>query len=110
MMMDPLPLQQLEVMLDINNKKILKELAAIKAELLQKIDAVEQAVRKIRVETHAPVQQTGSQFDAASPPVREEVPAARGFQPAVANTQPIDRNGVAPADVSIEKIFYMGNR
>jgi hypothetical protein len=24
--------------------------------------------------------------------------------------QPIDRNGVAPADVSIGKIFYCGNR
>jgi hypothetical protein len=28
----------------------------------------------------------------------------------VPETKPIDRNGVAPSDVSVEKFFYMGNK
>ena len=36
-------------------------------------------------------------------------PQMRGGDKPV-ETRPIDRNGVAPADVSVEKFFYMGNK
>ena len=112
-MEDELPQQQIEVMLEIHSKRILKEIAAVKEELLGKIAAVEEAVKKIRYEAPKPEpQQVSGQFDAASVPQKKpaEGPVAHAVQSTTATGEPVDRNGVAPESVSIEKIFYVGNK
>ena len=59
----------------------------------------------------APAGRYAGQFAAASAPVPEP-PRNKWASPSErpASTEPIDRNGVAPSEVSIEKFFYMGNK
>jgi hypothetical protein len=139
---DEMTFQRIEVLLDMQAKKITAELTKLREELSQ----VKEELRK---ELHAARQDTHSQGPARVqmyadvPPHQEAAPVPRyaqqeqpryaqephhsnqGYgQPVYADampqgqrtherppeTKPIDRNGVAPADVSVEKFFNFSNK
>ena len=63
----------------------------------------------------APQNRYSGQFDAPQAPPQQPSAAQQRNKWASpserpASTEPIDRNGVAPSEVSIEKFFYMGNK
>ncbi|MBR9693413.1 hypothetical protein GOV07_05845, partial [Candidatus Woesearchaeota archaeon] len=86
---------KIEVLLEMQNKKLLGELEGIKQELQ---DLKDQVSSIKRMQASAP---------AAAP--QSEVPATEPAPPAP-ESKPIDRNNVAPSDVSIEKVFYFGTK
>jgi len=98
-MEDQLMMKQVEVLLDIHTKKLQSQIAELKEELSRVRDDIRKSVKEVRRE---------------DPPASPSVPTAQSseFQPRATapSSQPIDRNGVAPEDVSIEKIFYSGSR
>ncbi|MBR9700859.1 hypothetical protein GOV11_03260 [Candidatus Woesearchaeota archaeon] len=95
-MEDALLKQQIEVLLDIQTKKFQQELQSLREELSRTKEELLKEVRSVRQDT--PVQ---------APVAPQPVPVQAPAEPPPA-TESIDRNGVAPAEVSIEKIFYAG--
>jgi hypothetical protein len=143
---DEMTFQRIEVLLDMQAKKINAELQKLREELSQakeelrkeihavKQDAFQQA-GPARVQMYADVPphqeappvpryaqeqqwqqpQHAQQWTQQAPPQQAQSwnqpypPQMRGGDK-VPESKPIDRNGVAPADVSVEKFFYMGNK
>lgn len=111
-MEDQLAFKQVEVLLDIHSKRIIKEIIALKEELSRTKEELRRELKEVRRQQDLPVSpQAQSQFSAPAAPA---VSAEQKFQPQhhqpAAASAPIDRNGVAPSDVAIEKIFYVGNK
>jgi len=95
--------QKVELLLEMHSKKMLGELAGLKEELRNLSDQLAglkraQRAAPIAAPPAAVAVATAQETQAATPPV------------AAADAQPIDRNGIAPQDVSIEKIFYFGQK
>lgn len=116
-MEDSLPIKQVEVLLDIQTKKLQQEISSLREELSRTKEELLQKFKEVRVQEASPVPSATEQFAAASPP-QPEPEGPRGMTAteaavapveAPAATEPVDRNGVDPADVSIEKIFYTGS-
>jgi hypothetical protein len=152
---DDLLTQKVEVILDMNSKKVLAEFVKLHSELAElKADVAELKKRKSAPAPEAPAQQQYAQpmgppqgynpyaqqgypqagyppqgYPQQAPPqqfARGGAPEPPpGWQPRGAEpqqqmteeeahratlTKPIDRNGVAPADVDIAKMFYCGNK
>jgi hypothetical protein len=157
---DEMTFQRIEVLLDMQAKKITAELAKLREELSQVKEELRKEIHAGRQDTHD--QQAGParvQMYADVPPHQEAAPVPRyaqqqeapryaqeqphheqhapqgyvqappqqqgGYgQPVYADamptgqrarekapeTRPIDRNGVAPADVSVEKFFNFSNK
>lgn len=146
---DEMTFQRIEVLLDMQAKKITAELQKLHEELSQAKEELRKEIHAVKQDTT--FQQAGPQrvqMYADVPPHQEAQPVPRyaqdpqwqqqgqyppqqwqqapppqqqgswnqpyppqmrgGDKPA--ETRPIDRNGVAPADVSVEKFFYMGNK
>jgi hypothetical protein len=59
---------------------------------------------------YAEPQQMQPMAQQSAQPQSWNLPFPQQMQERPPATQPIDRNGVAPADVSVEKFFYFGNR
>ncbi len=117
--------QKVELLLEMHSKKMLGELAGLKQQLAglqDELSALKRAQRQ------APAAAPVSYTPAISVPTAE---AAQAYAAAQANpaqapqaappqnaaqaegspsSRPIDRNGIAPQDVSIEKIFYFGQK
>ena len=110
MLQNDLGIERIEVLLDMQTKKLQAELSAIREELSRVKEelAKKQDAPAPRVE--APVQQVAPPVaEPAAAPQFQPTPTAAPQQAAAAPAeQPIDRNGVAPEEVSIEKIFYVG--
>ena len=123
---DEMTFQRIEVLLDMQAKKINAEIKKLREELSQ-------AKEELRKEIHArqdAFQQAGpvrTQMWADAPQMQEPQPVPRYAQQETPRypqeqgygqqqrekapeTRPIDRNGVAPSEVSVEKFFYMGNK
>ena len=150
---DEMTFQRIEVLLDMQAKKITAELQKLREELSQakeelrkeihagRQDASFQQAGPARVQMYAdvPPQQAPqpipryAQQEAPRYAQEQEYAQPRGYppqpqggygQPVYADAmpanrapperqpeaRPIDRNGVAPADVSVEKFFYMGSK
>jgi hypothetical protein len=150
---DEMTFQRIEVLLDMQAKKLIAEIAKLREELSQAKEELRKEIHAVKQD--ASFQQAGPQrvqMYADVPPHQEAAPVPRyaqeqappqwGGQPQhqqwaqappqqpqtaqgtwnqpyppqmrggdkPASTQPIDRNGVAPSDVSVEKFFYMGNK
>lgn len=104
---DELANKQIEVLLDIHAKKLMAEIHQLREELSRTKEEILKGLKEVsaRQDTPAPVAAPVAQPATETPvqPVPQDATAE-----APASTAPIDRNGVAPAEVSIEKIFYMG--
>ena len=154
---DDLLTQKVEVILDMNSKKVLAEFAKLHAEIAElKADveelrkrksapAPEPAPQQVYSQPMGPPQgynpyaqqgypqqnypqqgapqnypQPGQQFARGGAPEPPPGWQPRGAEPQqmmteeeahrATLTKPIDRNGVAPADVDITKMFYCGNK
>jgi len=145
---DEMTFQRIEVLLDMQAKKINAELTKLREELSQAKEELRKEIHSVRQDSS--FQQAGPTrvlMYADAPPQQAPPPVPRyaqeGYpQPAYppqqwqqappqpappqgwnqpyppqmrggdkpAETKPIDRNGVAPSDVSVEKFFYMGNK
>ena len=141
--------QRIEVLLDMQAKKLLAEihklredLSQAKEELRKEIHAVKQDAsfqqagpQRVQMYADAPAHQEAAPVPryaqeqappqwgapqhaaqwAQAPPQAQPAwmaaapPQMRGGDKPV-STQPIDRNGVAPSEISVEKFFYMGNK
>ncbi len=121
---DDLLTQKIELLLEMNSKKLLVEIGKLHQEVADVRDEVA-ALKKQQRSEPAPQPQ---QWQQQAPP-RQEYEEQRsrapeppqGWQPRNderseapqeqrPQSKPIDRNGVAPADVNIEKMFYFGNK
>lgn len=104
--------QKIELILEMNGKKMLNEMQQLRTQVSELQSQLEQ-LKKAGVARQMPMQQSQA---SESQPVERHVPVSQQpEQPAQPPTQqratqPIDRNNIAPADVSIEKIFYSGTR
>lgn len=110
--------QKIEVLLDMQNKKLLAELEGIKKELQDLKDQVA-AIKRASAAPAPPPTPPPQPPSAQSPPPQaaapeQAAPAEPAAEPAPqaepASDKPIDRNNVAPGDVSIEKMFYYGQK
>ncbi len=152
---DDLLTQKIELILDMNGKKVLSELSKIREEissLRAEVDGLKKAQRfgsgaaeapkqapwqnqqPEPAWQNAPPQQAPPQQWQQAPPqqqqwqqapsssaqqaapshpyalAKEREAQAAAAEPPRRHDQPIDRNNVAPAQVSIEKMFYFGNK
>lgn len=127
---DDLLTQKVELILEMNSKKLLTEISKLREE----VAALKSDISELKKRPTVSVQQPPPQY-AQQPqqyPSQQqslEQGYSQGFQrqqdpehpqnwqprneqqeaPQPKN-QPIDRNGVAPADVDIQKMFYFGNK
>jgi hypothetical protein len=147
---DEMTFQRIEVLLDMQAKKISAEITKLRDELSQakeelrkEIHAVRQdasyaqaGAQRVQMYADAPPHQEpqpvpryaqeqappqwggpqhaqGQQWGQQAPPqpawMAAAPPQMRGGDKPV-ETRPIDRNGVAPSDISVEKFFYFGNK
>ncbi|MDD9953039.1 MAG: hypothetical protein OXR66_01760 [Candidatus Woesearchaeota archaeon] len=99
MLENQLPLEKIEVLFDIHQKKVLAELSAVKTELSRVKEELHE-LRKVRQDTpaRAPVAAPAESPAAQFQPTPVEAPAA---QPAEVQVDPT---------VSIDKIFYVGGK
>ncbi len=121
---DDLLTQKIELLLEMNSKKLLAEIAKLHQEVADVREEVAAFKKQQRSEPapQPPWQQQQTpprqEYDdyqrsrAPEPPQgwqprNDERPEPQEQRPA---NKPIDRNGVAPADVNIEKMFYFGNK
>lgn len=118
-MQDTLESQRIEVLLDMHRKQLQSEFAKLHSEvkeLKEELSRIGREVRGARQEGH------GQQFAAPQAPPQaqpqwQQAQQPQGWQQPTGQvqreqrpaSQPIDRNGVSPADVSIEKFFYTGS-
>ncbi len=134
---EDLLIQKLELVLEMNGKKTLAEFAKLREELAQLRDEIgslkKQRAQEPRPEPQQYVQQASQPHypqQYPSPYGQQEQSFSRGApeppqgwqprgggqptqqyaEPSAPATRPIDRNGVAPSEVSIEKFFYYGNK
>jgi hypothetical protein len=98
---DDLLTQKIELILEMNGKKLLTEIGKLREELSGLKEEVAGLKKATRFGAGAP-EPPQQQWPQQAPP-QQAAPERR-------LDKPIDRNGVAPADVSIEKIFYFGNK
>lgn len=114
--------RRIELLLDMQMKKMLAEIGGMREELQQLRSEVSQLKRSggYSAPPQAPPQQYAAAAMAAAPST-QAVAYEQHAQPQAAqppeqrqerrpNDKPIDRNGIAPSQVSIEKIFYCGQR
>ena len=88
-----------------------KELSLILKELKAHVKKLEQELNDARVNQLLPkkVEEPKLQEEVAKPVQQKIVRPEKKFtSPEEKASNPIDRNGVAPADVAIEKFFYYG--
>jgi hypothetical protein len=115
---DDLLTQKIELILEMNGKKLLTELGKLREELSglkEEVAGLKKATRfgSGATEPQQPYpQQAPPQQWPQAPPQQQWPQQAPPQQTAPERRldKPIDRNGVAPADVSIEKMFYFGNK
>ena len=145
---DEMTFQRIEVLLDMQAKKITAELQKLREELSQAKEELRKEIHNVkqdssfqqagpaRVQMYAdvpPHQETApvpryaqEQWQGQQPPQWQQAPQQWQAQPAQgwnqpyppqmrggdkpAETRPIDRNGVAPADVSVEKFFNFSGK
>ena len=129
---DDLITQKIELILEMNGKKLLTEIGKLKDEisgLKEEVAGLKKAQRfgagapeppSQAAYREAPPQQQWQQappqqqWQQAPPPQQwQQAPPPQSYpqqEPQRRQDHPIDRNGVAPADVSIEKMFYFGNK
>jgi len=98
MQQDYMMQKKMEILLDMNNKKFAAEIIKLNSTVTRLETELNDLKRKVN---------TGSQQRTASGPVQTQL--AEDTQQRD-NTKPIDRNGVSPSDVSIEKFFNFGRR
>ena len=119
MLHNELEIQKIEVLLDMQAKKLQAEIVSLKDELSRVKEDLRKEIKAVRQDpTHQRVGEQHIQMYSDVPQRSQPAPhqpvyaSGNGQQPEAprAADKPIDRNGVAPADVSVEKIFYMGNR
>lgn len=132
MLQDEMTFQRIEVLLDIQAKKLLAEIHKLHEELSQVKEDLRKEIHSVRQDnfTPGPVR-TQMWADAPQhveqqpvpryaqehyaqqehhPVYADAMPAGRMPQERQPESRPIDRNGVAPADVSVEKFFYTGSK
>jgi hypothetical protein len=143
---DEMTFQRIEVLLDMQAKKINAELQKLREELSQAKEELRKEIHAARQDTFQQAGPARVQMYADVPPHQEAPPVPRYAQdpqwqqapqqwaqapqqqPQAAQswnqpyppqmrggdkpveTRPIDRNGVAPSEISVEKFFYMGNK
>lgn len=143
---DEMTFQRIEVLLDMQAKKLTAELHKLREELSQAKEELRKEIHAVRQDTSS--QQFGPthvQMYAEAPQQQPQQPMPRYAQEQQApryaqdgqqypqypqqnfaqpvspypqgrtgdkppETRPIDRNGVAPSDVSVEKFFYSGSK
>lgn len=104
--------KQLEVMIDMHNKKTAAEIESMKTT----ISMLQEEVSALRRMMHdAPRQAAPSQGHGSHSAPSHHESSGQSLRPFVEErprtdvTKPIDRNGVAPADVAIDKFFNFGS-
>lgn len=105
---DEMLARKIEIMLEMQGKKLLAELQGVREEvaaLREEMAALKELANKAAFApaARAPASQADPQPATQAPPP-EKAASSKPKQEA------IDRNGIAPADVSIEKIFYCGQK
>ena len=121
--MDALEQQKITVMIEMATKKLREEITELKA----KVTTFENDISNMRGQISAArsggfSQPAPQQMQMQQPQVQEQ-PQQQTYQHPYAKfqaehqeevrapiTQPIDRNGVSPAEVDIQKMFYMGHK
>jgi len=104
--MDALEQQKIQVMIDLATQKFKKEIEDLKT----KISGFESEIGSLRSKLMSSQQQPirpVMQEESSKPQTRLNV---QEHSRPETSKEAIDRNGVAPADVSIEKMFYCGNK
>lgn len=107
--MDALEQQKIKVMIELATQQFRSEIDSLK----NKIKGFETEISSLRGQLMQArsFQQSTTQQD---PVYEERQEPQKRFQTQPQEKEParspIDRNGVAPADVSIEKMFYFGNK
>lgn len=105
--MDALEQQKIKVMIDMATQNFKNDIDSLKSQ----IKGFETEISSLRSQLmQARSQQTASVMQE---PMQERAEPQRRLQPTQErepSKEAIDRNGVAPADVSIEKMFYCGNK
>ena len=99
--MDALEQQKIQVMIDMATKNLRNELGDLRSQM-SSLQTELGNVKKTPAPTRAAMPE--------AQPVAEETPQRQLPQERQPATEPIDRNGVAPETVSIEKMFYCGNK
>ena len=141
---DEMTFQRIEVLLDMQAKKINAELIKLREELSQVKEDLRKEIHNIKQDSFQQAGSVRTQMWADAPPAQEPQPVPRYAQQQEAprytqqevpryaqeeqryaqpgyggqqrmqekppENKPIDRNGVAPSEVSVEKFFYMGNK
>ncbi len=107
--MDALEQQKIQVMINLATQKFKSEIDELRGKVKQfetEISSLRNQLVSARQQSqNNPIHQANNE-----PQTRLSLgqqSSAIENEPA---KQPIDRNGVAPADVSIEKMFYFGNK
>jgi hypothetical protein len=136
---DEMTFQRIEVLLDMQAKKINAELIKLREELSQVKEELRKEIHAVRQDTFQQAGPARVQMYADAPQHVQQEPVPRYAQEAPpryaqeqqqappqtwnqpyppqmrggdkpVQTKPIDRNGVAPSDISVEKFFYMGKK
>jgi hypothetical protein len=107
---DEMLARKIEVLLEMQSKRMMTELLGMKEQIVtltNEVTELKKAAARGRMNA-APSQvvQPAAQV-AASSHAQAAAPVAHAPQQAA---EPIDRNGIAPADVAIDKIFYFGQK
>lgn len=101
--MDMLTQQKIEIVVDMATKGMQSEIASLK----QNIEGFQSEIAALRNELAG----LRSQSFRPAPEQREpQQTLVQETRQKAAIDEPIDRNGVAPSTVSIEKMFYCGNK
>lgn len=97
--------QKIQIVVDMATKELKQELASLKG----RVECFQGEISSLRSQLQ---DAKSSDFSGAvqTEPQQTLVREEPAQQPKQQETKPIDRNGVAPSDVSIEKMFYCGNK
>ncbi|RJQ15715.1 hypothetical protein C4573_06200 [Candidatus Woesearchaeota archaeon] len=110
--MDALIQQKVQVMIELATKKLQGDINALQTELQTVKNDLANVHSQVKKGMHAEIAREASYSQQQFQPQQQQVVKNTYY-----NTEdrppldkPIDRNGVAPADVSIEKFFYFGGK
>lgn len=110
---DEMLTRKIELILEMNSKKLMSEVLQLRSELTS-VKSMLEIVQKQRNEPQqvSRVAQPTQEIAQPTAPVSHESPTphVQPHAPPRVAEKPIDRNKVAPSSVSIEKIFYYGNK
>lgn len=104
--MDALEQQKIQVMIDLATKQLRNELDTMKS----KLGVFEDEIARLRSQALAAKNRPSQPVPQQEPQAPPQQQLKQASEEKDSSQNPIDRNGIAPADVAIEKMFYCGNK